>query len=395
MLEPLDEGEPEVVLVAHDVGPIGGMERQLSILIGGLLERGWKVTVLSRTLAIPPHPALTWIRVPGPRRPFSLAYPWFALAGGALLLKHRRGRVVHSTGALLPNRTDLVTVHLCHRELARRGLRRASRSGLTYRVNAVTASLLSSLGERWCYSPARARCLVAVSNGLCRELARHTAQEPASIRIIPNGVDADVFRPDPVRRAEVRRALGLAPGDLVALFVGSEWERKGLRASLEGVADAPPWHLVVVGAGDQERYRGLSRRLGAEERTRFVAPTADTAAYYAGADAFVLPSAYETFSLVTYEAAASGLPLLATRVSGVEDLLVDGVNGWFLEPRASDISARLRELEAAPRLRRSMGRRSRAAAEGFGWSRAVAAYAELYRALAPRPERLGAEAASC
>jgi glycosyltransferase involved in cell wall biosynthesis len=378
----------EVALVAHDVGPVGGMERQLSVLVSGLLAAGWEVTLLSRTCNLPAHAGLRWIKVPGPRRPFSLAYPWFALAAGTLLLWHRRG-LVHVTGAVVPNRADVVTVHLCHHGIVDKGVRRFSRVGRLYRLNAHVGAVMSRLAERWCYSPGRVGRLIGVSNGVRAELCRHTGVHPSRIDVIPNGADTSVFRPDPERRAAVRRRLGLAPDTLVALFVGSEWEGKGLRHLLEAIAFAPAWHVMVVGRGDAARYLQLSRRLGIEQRTHFVGMTTDTASYYAMADAFVLPSAYETFSMVTYEAAASGLPILATRVSGIEEVVCPGVNGWFIAPRASDITRRLRELEADPLLRESMGRHSRLAVGNFDWDRVVAAYVQLYRSLTSTPTQLG------
>ncbi len=383
----------EVVVVAHDVGRVGGMERQLTELLSGLLAEGWSVTVLSRSCELPPRAGLRWVRVPGPSRPFTLAYPWFALVAGTLLLRHR-GALVHTTGAIVPNRAGVVTVHLCHHAIAEQGVERFSRAHRAYRLNARLGALMSRLGERWCYSPGRARHLVGVSRGVRAELLRHTTMEPSRISVIPNGADTRTFRPDAGRRLAARRRLGLSTEDLVALFVGSEWEGKGLVHALEGVARAPYWHLVVVGRGDESRYRKLSRQFGVERRTHFVGETADTPSYYAMADAFVLPSAYETFSLVTYEAAASGLPVLATRVSGVEDLVRDGVNGWFIQRRPQDISRRLQQLESDAGLRRSMGRSSREAAEAFGWERAVAAYRELYRSLGAggRPTPDGEEA---
>ncbi len=383
MLRRRTHREPEersVVLVAHDVGPVGGMERQLSVLVSGLLAEGWSVTLISRSCALPARRGLRWVRVPAPSRPFTLAYPWFALVAGALLLRHR-GQLVHTTGAIVPNRADVVTVHLCHHAVAEQGVERFSRAHPAYRLNARLGALMSRLGERWCYSPARAGHLVGVSSGVRSELLRHTALDPSRITVIPNGADTAVYRPDSRLRLAARRRLGLSTEDLVALFVGSEWEGKGLLHALDAVARAPYWHLVVVGRGDEARYRALSRQLGVERLAHFVGLTADTPSYYAMADAFVLPSAYETFSLVTYEAAASGLPLLATRVSGVEDVVRDGVNGWFVEPRAEAIARRLRQLEADPDLRRSMGRSSREAARDFGWDRAVAAYCELYCAV--------------
>ncbi len=86
----------------------------------------------------------------------------------------------------------------------------------------------------------------------------------------------------------------------------------------------------MIGAGDEDRFRAIARRSGLAGRVEFIGAQLDPAPYYAAADAFVLPTAYETFSLASYEAAAAGLPLLVTRVNGVEDLLVDGETGWFI-----------------------------------------------------------------
>jgi glycosyltransferase involved in cell wall biosynthesis len=114
----------------------------------------------------------------------------------------------------------------------------------------------------------------------------------------------------------------------------------------------------------------------------FTGPTPDPRPFYAAADAFLLPTAYETFSLVTYEAAAAGLPLLVTRVSGVEDLLVDGRNGWFIEPDAERIAGRLGELAGDPERRRSMGDAAREDSARFDWQGVVESYDRLYRSLA-------------
>ena len=81
---------------------------------------------------------------------------------------------------------------------------------------------------------------------------------------------------------------------------------------------------------DPRPLTARARLAQTESRLHFLGSVDQMPRLYAAADAFVLPTSYETFSLVTYEAAAAGLPLLVTRVSGVEDLLADGLNGWFI-----------------------------------------------------------------
>jgi UDP-glucose:(heptosyl)LPS alpha-1,3-glucosyltransferase len=111
---------------------------------------------------------------------------------------------------------------------------------------------------------------------------------------------------------------------------------------------------------------------------RFAGVRRDVERVYAACDAFVLPTAYETFSLVTYEAAAAGVPIVATRVSGIEDLLRDGENGVEITRDAASIAAALRRLDD-PAERERMGAAGRATVERRPTARAIAAaYAELY-----------------
>lgn len=374
--------EAAVTVVAHDVGPVGGMERMLTELVNRLLDRGTDVTLVSRSCELPSHPRLRWIRVPGPARPFTFAFPWFLLAGSVMAWRHRRGPL-HTTGALVLNRADLSTVHFCHygaRERMR--LLRAARPHPHYRLNAWLATGLSRAAERWCYRPTRTRCLVAVSSGVGEELREHFPSMAEATRVISNGVDRAEFRPNPEARARIRKELGLEESDLVAIFVGSEWEGKGVRFLVEAVGRARDWHLLVVGRGDEARYRRLADKL-APGRVHFVGEKRNIACYYASADAFALPSAYESFSMSAHEAAACGLPLLITPVSGAEDLLVDGENGWFIERDTDVISDRLGRLGADPALRRRMAQGAREATRNMSWEEAVDAYSALYRDLEP------------
>jgi glycosyltransferase involved in cell wall biosynthesis len=367
-----------VTIVAHEVGTVGGMERQLATTIEGLLDAGHEVTVVARTCLLPPRPGLRWVRVRGPRRPFSIAYPWFFLAGSLAVARARRG-LLQTTGAVVLNRADISTVHFCHRAFQERSDElRTSRPGLLYSLNARLCAWMSVAGERWCFRPRVTRRLVAVSRGLASELERFFPAMADAVTVIPNGVDRAAFKSDPGSRQTVRAHLRLGDDDLLALFVGGDWERKGLRFAVEAVARRPRWRLVVVGDGDRDRYEQLAERDGAGGRVVFVGRQPEPQRWYAAADAFVLPTAYETFSLVAFEAAAAGVPLLVTRVSGVEDVLVDGHNGWFVERDAGSIAARLEQLEGDPALRAALGEAARRSSEPYGWDAAVAGYRALY-----------------
>jgi glycosyltransferase involved in cell wall biosynthesis len=349
-------------------------------LTEGLLQRGYRVSVVANRSELPEHPRLSWIRIPGPDRPFLLMYLWFLVAGGVALMRRRR-TIVHAHGAIVPNRADVITVHFCHYGYREVEVPRASRPRLVYRLNAWAAAVISRLAEHWSYRPSRAKKLVAVSDGVAAELRRHFPQTAEVVSVIPNGVDVSAFRPDGAARSSIRRRLGMGEGDLVAVFVGGDWERKGLRFAVEAVGMASEWRLIVVGDGDTASFERFAADAGAAARVHFVG-WVDPGPYYAAADAFVFPTRYEAFPLVALEAAAAGLPLLIPPVSGARDLLVDGRNGWLIDRSAAVIAERLRELGSDEALTASMGRQARAAAERYDWERVVDAYDRLYRELA-------------
>lgn len=363
-----------LTIVAHDVGGVGGMERVLSELAGGLLRGGHQVTIISRTCNLPAHRSLRWVRVPGPARPFPVAYPWFFLLG-SLLTWRRRDGVLLTTGAIVANRSDWSAVHLCHHAIRALGVSRTSRRTMAYRLNAGLAAGLSRLGERVCYRPGRTRRLIAVSGGVATELAHHFPQ--TSVVTIQNGVSLNRFRPNTSHRGKVRARYGVGESELVAVFVGNEWQGKGLGLAIEALVHAKAWKLFVVGTGDEDRYQARADALGVGARVLFAGCVEDPAPFYCAADCFVLPSIYETFSLVTYEAAAAGIPLLVTRVSGVTDLLVEGENGWFISSDAADIGGKLQALGEDVELRTRMGSAARTAATSFSWQRMIGAYRRL------------------
>lgn len=369
--------------MAHDIGGVGGMERVLGELIEGLRDRGDEVTVIARRCSLSSPDGVRFHRVRGPGRPFVLAYPWFLLAGSLVVRLRRRG-LVQATGAIVLNRVDVLAVHYLHQV----GPVQPSRASFPYRAQARVASRLKRVCERACFRVNRNATFVCVSNGLAAELREHYRPLADRVVTIHNGVDTETFAPG-VRQRDARaarEALGIGADRLVALFVGSEWERKGLLAALQALALCPGWVLVVAGDGDRERYQGLADALGAGAAVRWLGLTPDVQLAYALADAFVLPSSYETFSLVTFEAAASGLPLLCSDVSGVRELIKDGQNGFLIRPDANDIAERLQALGASPELRARLGREARAAALPYSWRAMVGAHRRLYARLAAQAQ---------
>jgi UDP-glucose:(heptosyl)LPS alpha-1,3-glucosyltransferase len=371
-----------VTIVAHDIGPVRGMERQLTELVTGLRRLGHSVTVIGRKCELPDADGVTFHRVRGPSRPFLLAYPWFIVAGSLAVRRRRRG-LVQVTGAIVLNRADVVAVHYCQQA----GVATASRSTALYRIHVKLAGLLRRLGERVCFGRWRSATFVCVSHGVAEEVAEHFPQLADRLITIHNGIDLEAFAPG-ARTQEAhawRVELGIPQERLLAAFVGSEWERKGLEPVIRALALTDEWDLVVAGGGDRNRYSELATALGVGARVHWLGVVQDVPLVYELADAFVMASSYETFSLVTFEAAASALPILATPVNGVRELIEDERNGFLITAEPREIATRLSQLAGDPQLRARLGRAAREASLGFGRARMVDEHHALYARLAAEP----------
>jgi glycosyltransferase involved in cell wall biosynthesis len=365
-----------IAIVANDIGPVGGMERQLTSLVEGLSDRGHAVTVYARSCDLPRNLDATvrFVRIIAPRRPFAFAHLWFILAA-SLTLRRARHDVVQATGLITARRVDVVALHLLHAGAWEAKLPpRYSRNTLFHRLNARVNPWIARISERVLLRPSRVRTVVCVSRGLERELQRHYPAMAGRSSTIANGFSVERF-------ARLSR-----PGESLhrkgarAVFVGSEWRAKGLAETIRALAAAPGWELVVVGAGDVDSFSALAAEAGVHDRVQFLGRQPDVSRHLEDADAFVLPSAYETFSLAAYEAAAAGLPLVCTRVSGIEEILEDGVTGFLCTRDSESIASGLRRLER-PERRAAMGAEARKRAARFSSHQMVDRYEQLYFSL--------------
>lgn len=368
----------DITIVAHDIGAVRGMERQLSELLMGLLQLGHRVTVIARTCELPANAEVDFHRVRGPSRPFLIAYPWFMVAGTLAVRRWRRG-VVHATGAIVLNKLDVISVHYCHQV----GPSTPSRATRLYRAHIRTIGILKRTGERVCFRVNRAAALVCVSEGVAEEVREYYPAVAGRVVTIHNGIDTTSFAPEANSEEAHAMRLGLGIGEdrLVVVFVASEWERKGLGAVIRALALSPGWDLVVAGGGDEQHYQALADSLGVGPAVHWLGITREVQVVYELADAFVMASSYETFSLVSFEAAASGLPILATPVNGVRELIEDGRNGFLITPEPRIIAGRLAQLAGDPALRARLGQAARRSALQFGAEKMVAKHHQLYERL--------------
>src|SRR6478672_5291895 len=156
---------PDVTIVANDVGSVGGMERVLAELALGLRRLGHRVVVIARTCEIPPDSGVEFRRVPGPSRPFLIAYPWFVVLGTLAVWRWRRG-IVQATGAVVLNRVDVVAVHYVHQV----GPAHASRSNVLFRAHVKLVRIVKRVSERLCFRWNAAATFICVSEGVAEEV---------------------------------------------------------------------------------------------------------------------------------------------------------------------------------------------------------------------------------
>ena len=360
------------------------MERAHAELIRRAHTR-FDYTVFSSELDPELRPLVRWRRVAVPARPIPLRQMAF-FARVSVPLARADVDLVHSLGAVAPNHADVITVSFCHAgSRSKTGKLAPAGSPLTRRANTTIARGMAICAERFCYRPQRVRVLAGVSPGLVRELDEHYGAVRAELT--PNGVDLGRFRPRATVRESLRAAEGVAEDDVVCLFVGGDWNRKGLAILLEAMAhpEAPrSLRTWVVGRSNLGRFAGLASSLGVADRVRFVGRRSDVERFYQAADVFVLPSAYETFSLAAHEAAATGLPIVATQVNGVEDLVGDGEAGIPVERTSGAVAAALSTLAGDPALRARLGEEARRRVSRLTWDNAVASILALYEELLER-----------
>jgi D-inositol-3-phosphate glycosyltransferase len=245
--------------------------------------------------------------------------------------------------------------------------------------------------------------VIGCSDAICvscpeeeRQFRRLYGQPPGRIEIVPPAVEHAFFAPGD--RGGARRAVGLATDRPVVLFVGRIQPLKAPDLAIRALA-AMTHHrealLVIVGGasgsdGDEELElaRRLASELGVADRVRFVAPQPHhiLSSWYRAADLVIVPSRSESFGLVALEAAACGIPVVASAVGGLLNIVHDGVTGHLVDGRDPERYARaMTQVLDDPAGAAAMGAAAGVRARRFTWSFTAARLRRLYTDLAAQP----------
>lgn len=349
---------PKVCILAPSYWPaVGGGETHARLLARELSARGCAVTVLTRRREADwaSEEKFEGARILRFGRPGHVRLGKYLLLGPAL-------------GWLVANRRRWDVVYVC-------GLRVAGWSGVLAQLLARKPCILraEAMGEMdgafiW-RSPegavsarkrALARPFIALRNALYRRAAaflavstpvrdeyRECGIPDEKIALLPNGYDPARFRPlaDPAAKTELRRRLGLPedPARPVFAYSGKLIRGKGLgfllRVWKAFHAMRPAAVLLLIGSGGaqslscEDDLRRYAAENGLGKSVRFTGYTDDVVSWLQASDAFVFASERESQGLAVLEAMACGLPVLASDIPGVRDMVRDGIDGHLLPPR--------------------------------------------------------------
>jgi glycosyltransferase involved in cell wall biosynthesis len=375
--------KPIIVIVAHDVGGQGGMESHLEEVIKRL-KIDFSVIIVACTLKLKDNSGVQFIRIPSISRPVPIKILLFAIMATFRIMFIKRD-VLHTTGAIVFNRADVSTIHFCmdgYRKATGKSSSNDNRS-LLQRLNTNLAEHIALIMERLIYKPFRTKKLVTVSNRVKEEILASFPYSASEVQVIPNGVDIHKFLPYSREYKEsVRRKLGLPDQGRYLLFMGGDWHRKGLDFVIKAfdkiAVDFPDAYLLVVGKGDVGHY---SNQLSSEIRNRvyFTGKQSNPHEWFGVSDMFIFPTSYEAYSLAILEAAASGLTILSTKVSGVEDFIEHSVDGFFIERNVTSIENTLRELLTHFGSMNEFGMKARTKATNMTWDHTYQKFLKIYK----------------
>jgi len=219
-----------------------------------------------------------------------------------------------------------------------------------------------------------ADAVIALTDDMRNELQRIC---PREIHVISNGVDTERF--ERVSREDARHQLGIEPAQKIVLYVGRFYPVKGVKyliAAMQRIRNEEAnAKLILVGYGsDEGDLRKSVEELGLSDCVRFVGAVQNDMipVYMVASDVFVLPSLSEGFPMVSLEAMAAALPIVATDVGGVSSIVEEGINGSLVKPRdAAQIADKVSSILCDPELSHFISTNNKKKAQRYTWDSVV------------------------
>jgi starch synthase len=255
---------------------------------------------------------------------------------------------------------------------------------------------LSTFCERTAIESADA--VIAVSQGVRQDvMSCYPNVDPDRIHVIHNGIDPEIYRREPA--VETLTRFGIDPDKPYAFFNGRITRQKGLPLLLRAALEIDPRHQLVIVASSPDtpeigaEVAALAERVRSERGNliwigEFI-PREELIHLHSGATVFVCPSVYEPFGLVILEAMACETAVVASRVGGIPEIVVEGETGYLVDYNPDDtegftraLAARIDEVMSDAGLASKMGKAGRLrAVREFGWAAIATRTVDLYGTL--------------
>jgi len=310
-------------LVHTRYSPIGGVENYINNLVPDLLNRNWEVHYFTGKIEQPVPDGMIVHNIPIIRgtsisRMLSFAYS-----------ARKKVRRVNLPLVMGFGRTIYQDIYCdgsgCFLDYQKHTIKRFNP---LYRTSYLHL-------ERKRFNDPHLQKVVAISNMVKEQIVHRHHLSPEKIEVIYPGVDPDQFHPRfKEKKISFKKKLGIPEDALTLLFIGNEFERKGLRYLIEAFGSLPSElsiSLLVAGKDKHEaRYRRLAQMKGCSQRIYFLGYQKDVSQLFAAADLFVFPSLFDAFAIVVLESLCSGTPVITGPQVGASELIDHGINGFVV-----------------------------------------------------------------
>lgn len=365
-------------VVVPKYGLVGGGERFVQELTERLAsDRRYDVHVFANRWQSRSD-TITFHKVPiisFPKFLTTISFAWFAnhkMAKMSFDIIHTHERIFHA---------DIFTMHGVPHRFWVKEVRRKGMSLFDHGTSWVERRLVNNGG---------CRMFLAVSGIAKEKFLQEFRVDPERVQVVHPGVDIDRFNsPDrEACRRETRKRYGIGEADTVILFVGMNFELKGLDNLMAAMALTRAKHpsgglkLLVVGKGNETKYNRLAQRLGIEQDVVFTGVLKEhIEQVYLASDLFAMPSGFDTFGMVVLEAMAASLPVIISGTVGAKDLVKDGSNGFIVDREDADLMHSRIEFMLDAEKRGKMGKEAYRVATHNTWDCVADRVLKLYQGI--------------
>jgi UDP-glucose:(heptosyl)LPS alpha-1,3-glucosyltransferase len=364
----------KIAVVVPKYGLVGGGERFVFELTERLADiPGYEIHVFSnKWRSASDH--ITFHKIP------IITFPkWLTSISFAYLANKKIAKMdfdlIHSHDRIF--KSNIVTLHSIPHRTWVRDIRQKRRLSLFDHGTSWT--------DKKMYTCSNCQMFLPVSNLVKIKVLETFQIDEQNIRVIHPGVDVERFQSvNPNDRKEIRHTFGISEADFLILFVGMNFEVKGLDSLLSAIAilksdyDNDQVKVLVVGKGNIKKYKAIAHKLGIGKQLIFSGVRNDMEKIYPAGDILVMLSKFDTFGMVVTEAMAASLPVIISETVGAKDLVIQGENGFVVDGKDIEMISSRINLMQNKETRLEMGKKAYNTALNQTWEKMTQEVLKVY-----------------